>query len=58
MNLVNAYVTEILGPPKQIYGKWWVPVRYTCYGVIGETEVMCNTKAHADNVAVGYEFDI
>ncbi|MEF3306650.1 hypothetical protein [Paenibacillus sp. GYB003] len=63
MNLLDAYVTEVLGTPRfEDYYKdegivWWaVPVKYNSYGVVSETELTFKTREEAEKVKVGYHF--
>jgi hypothetical protein len=55
-NLIDCYVTEVLGKPVYVYGRWWVRVRYDCEGVIGTTDVMLSSEEAALKVGVGYHF--
>ena len=57
MNLLTGTVTEVLSEPFIQYNKWWVKVKYNCYGRISETELMFNSIASALKVDVGFEFD-
>lgn len=66
MNLVDCHVTEITGPPRELYGKWWVPVNYESWGCPGKprsgtigdgnSEIMCKTLEEAEAVKVGDMF--
>lgn len=57
MNLVDAYVTEVMGEPYYIYEKWWVNVKYNSYGWQNDyTSLMFNTKEEADKVSNGFHF--
>jgi hypothetical protein len=56
MNLVDAYVTEILDQPYEMYGKWWLEVVADIYGREGESKLMFNTREEAENVIVGHHF--
>lgn len=56
MNLLDAWVTEVLGEPYEKYGKWWVSVNAICEGTGIDTQIMCSTKEEADKVSVGYKF--
>lgn len=61
MNLLDHYVTEILGRPyRDDYGsgnyKWWLPVRAVCEGDTCETTLMFDTEGEALCVKVGYKF--
>ena len=56
MNLLDAYVVEILGEPEYKYCKWFVKVKYNCYGIYSEGEVMLNSYAEAKAVQICYKF--
>lgn len=56
MNLVDCYVTEVIGEPYEAYGKWWRKVKYDSYGRISESELMFSTKQEAKQVQVGHQF--
>lgn len=56
MNMIDAYVKEVTGLPRFLFNKWWVPVKYDCYGTLSETKVMCNTLEEALEVRVGHKF--
>lgn len=56
MNLVDAWVTEIVGTPYEIYGKWWVPVVAVCEGISIYATIMCYTKEESEKISVGYKF--
>lgn len=60
MNLCDCYVTEVMGKPVLLYGRWWVRVRYDeTYGFRGErstTDIMLSSEKEAAEVAVGYCF--
>lgn len=56
MNLVDAYVQEILEAPILINGKWFLEVMADIYGIAGETTIMFNTKEEAENVTIGHHF--
>jgi hypothetical protein len=56
MNLVDAYVTEILDQPYELYGIWLLEVKYDSWGHESEKRLMFNTKEEAENVTVGYHF--
>ena len=63
MNLLDAVVTEVLSEPlfvdtyKENGVMWWqVKVKYDCYGVISERNLVFNNAVDAHNVSVGYEF--
>lgn len=56
MNLIDHYVTELIGKPYKKYNKWWQVVRADSMGVIGVNQLMFNTKEEALKVKVGYHF--
>jgi hypothetical protein len=56
MNLLDATVLEVLGEPYEGYGKWWVKVRYECWGREGTCSVMRQTEDEARAVAPGFVF--
>ncbi|MCE1010023.1 hypothetical protein [Pseudomonas monteilii] len=56
MNLIDCYVTKILGEPYRKFGAWWVSVEYTAEGWQGTKEIMFRTEAAARAAAVGYHF--
>jgi hypothetical protein len=63
MNLVDAYVTKVLGEPQYIdkYANegvtWWqVPVECNSYGVLSETMLSFNTEEEAKAVVRGHHF--
>lgn len=56
MNLVDCYVTKVLGDPFEKYGKWWVKVEFESWGRPGTTELMFSSEAEARAVAEGIEF--
>jgi hypothetical protein len=56
MNLVDAYVVEILDQPHEMYGKWWLEIEYTCEGRRGNSKLMFNTRDEAEDVTAGYHF--
>lgn len=56
MNLVDCYVTEILGEPVLKYGRWFLPVKADSYGRESETELMFDTEAEARSVKIGHHF--
>lgn len=55
-NLLECQVIEVLSSPVFKYKKWWLKVRYTCYGQSGITQLMFDRKEDAELVEVGYEF--
>jgi hypothetical protein len=56
MNVCDCYVTEVVGAPYQAYGRYWVPVKYDCWGCIEQTDVMWASEDEAGKVGVGYCF--
>lgn len=56
MNLLDAYVKEVLSEPYQAYGRWWVKVKAECWGQYGEHEIMCDTIDEAKAIKVGHKF--
>lgn len=56
MNLVECYVTEIIGQPYFKNGFWWQKVKYNSYGVIGETAFFYKDKSHFETINVGFKF--
>ena len=56
MNLVECIVTKVLGVPVFKYDYWWLKVKYTSYGVEGETTLMFHLKDEALRVEKGYNF--
>ncbi|WP_201319074.1 hypothetical protein [Paenibacillus sp. EPM92] len=63
MNLVDAYVTKVLGEPEYIdkYANegvtWWqVPVECDSYGRLSETNLVFKTEEEAKEVRVGHHF--
>ena len=56
MNLLECTVTEVLSKPFEDYGRWWVKVKYDCYSVPSETQIMFDTKEESKKVEVGFKF--
>jgi len=56
MNLLEAHVTEIIGEPYFKFNKWWVKVKYNCWGSFGETELMFYKENHAKEIKIGHKF--
>ncbi|EIK96105.1 hypothetical protein PMM47T1_14135 [Pseudomonas sp. M47T1] len=56
MNLVDCYVTRILGEPYRKFGAWWVDVEYDSWGRISSTQLMFRTKEAALAVTAGHVF--
>lgn len=57
INILTGTVTEVLAKPYYQWGKWWVKVKYNCYGRISETELMFQNRDSSLKVDVGFEFD-
>lgn len=57
MNVVTGEVTELLSKPFEKHNKWWVKVKYNCYGNISETELMFASIDSALKVDIGFKFD-
>jgi hypothetical protein len=53
MNVIDAYVTRVLGPPYKRWNKWWVQVECDSYGVISENTLMFNSEFEALQVKIG-----
>lgn len=53
MNLCDAQIIKILSEPEEKYKKWWVDVQYNCYGQLGITTLMKDTKEEARAVSTG-----
>ena len=56
MNLVDCYVTEIIGIPYFEYGFWWQKVKFNSYGVIGETKFFDKEKTSFETIKIGFKF--
>ena len=56
MNLLDAYVTEIVGEPRFQYNKYWIMVKYECLGTSGEFDLMFNNEYEALEIEVGHKF--
>ncbi|WP_148058582.1 hypothetical protein [Pseudomonas frederiksbergensis] len=56
MNLVDCYVTAVLGQPYRKFGNWWVDVTYESWGSPGKTQLMFSTEAGAAAVEIGHHF--
>ncbi|WDY60344.1 hypothetical protein [Pseudomonas sp. PSKL.D1] len=56
MNLIDCYVTKILGEPYRKFGAWWVDAEYESYGRISKTQLMFRTEEAARAATVGYHF--
>lgn len=57
MNTIEHYVTEVIGQPYTMYGKWFVRVMADSYGRISEDRIMFDTEQAAKYVFVGYKYD-
>lgn len=59
MNLVDAVVVEVVGEPREAYGRWWVDVRYDSYGRFSDNTLplMFDTYEEARLVEKGYKFE-
>lgn len=55
MNLVEAYVVEVLSEPRMKYGKWWVEVKVSSYGRESVTSLMFDTESETKEVGIDYE---
>lgn len=53
MNLLECTIIEIISPPYFMYRKWWVKVKYTCYGQENTTPLMFDTEELSKSVKVG-----
>ena len=58
MNLVDAYVKQVIGNPHFKNGKYWQKVKYSSIGGEGETDLMFNTMLEACSLFIGYKFQI
>lgn len=56
MNLIDFYVTEILGEPYYAYNKYWISVMADGYGVISKHELMFSTESEAKSVKIDDKF--
>ena len=56
MNLIDCYVTKILGEPYRKFGHCWVSVEYTAEGWPGTKELMFRTEEAARAAQVGHHF--
>ena len=56
MNLIDNYVTEILGKPYYQFNKYWLQVMADGYGRISEHTLMFNTLKEVESVTIGYKF--
>lgn len=56
MNLLDCYVTLIVGEPYFAYGKWWVEVEYESWGSKSKSTIMFSCKEDAEGVKIGNHF--
>ncbi|WP_442108743.1 hypothetical protein [Pseudomonas sp. NUPR-001] len=56
MNLIDCYVSKILGAPYRKFGAWWVDVEYEAYGHTSKTQLMFRSEQAALAAAVGHHF--
>lgn len=57
MNLIDAWVTEIMGEPYlSVFGKWLLKVKCHDMGGDGTSTLIFDTKEQAEQVDVGYKF--
>ncbi|MDD2056557.1 hypothetical protein NPS58_03740 [Pseudomonas putida] len=56
MNLIDCYVTKILGEPYRKFGHWWVDVEYDSWGRTSTTRLMFRTEQAARTASVGHHF--
>lgn len=56
MNLVECYVTEIVGEPYYEFGFWWQKIKFNSYGVIEGTELFDKDKSYFETMAIGFKF--
>jgi hypothetical protein len=56
MNLIDCYVSKILGKPYRRFGAWWVDVEYQAYGCTSKTQLMFRTEQGALAATVGHHF--
>jgi hypothetical protein len=56
MNLIDCYVTKILGAPYRKFGAWWVSVEYEAEGRPGTKHIMFRTEQAAKAATVGHHF--
>lgn len=57
MNLLDATVTEIVGKPYFMYGKWFLKVKAECWGSPTESTLMFATEEQAKAITPGYKFE-
>lgn len=53
MNLINAYVTKVLGVPYKLYGKWFINVEVIAEGVTSKSSPMSNTQEESADIKIG-----
>jgi len=56
MNLLEAYVVEIIGEPYYKYDKIWQKIKYSCYGQMSESSLMFDDLEDLKAVKIGYKF--
>ncbi|CAB5577140.1 Uncharacterised protein [Pseudomonas putida] len=56
MNLIDCYVTKILGEPYRMFGHWWVDVEYSSRGSVTTTRLMFRTEEAARAAKIGHHF--
>ena len=56
MNLIDCYVTKILGEPYRKFGAWWVSAEYESEGRRGKTKLIFRTEEAARAAKVGHHF--
>lgn len=57
MNLLDAYVEEVLSEPKQNEYGWYVEVSYTCWSdKVEHRQLYFKTQEEAAKVTKGYSF--
>ncbi len=58
MNLLDAYVTDVVAPPKYTTKSdcWEVKVKFNCFGILNETSLYFATEPEAKAVKKGYKF--
>ena len=56
MNLIDCYVTKILGEPYRKFGHWWVEAEYESKGRTCKTRIMFRTEEAARAAKVGHHF--
>jgi hypothetical protein len=57
MNTTLHIVTEIMGEPYTMYGKWFVRVLADSYGRVSEDIMMFDSEKAAKGVFGGYRYD-